>query len=110
VISTFTAVRRSLGAALAALMMSQSVAIPLLDRADRVGVPVVESEHNASTCVRGHDHTICTQFSANRQISTDAPRHGGLSRETAASIGVDHEVATWLAAPTTERTRAPPLA
>ena len=47
------------------LMLSLSVAVPLLERFELVDQPVVESEHNPATCPPAHDHTVCTQVSAN---------------------------------------------
>lgn len=50
---------------IALLMLTLSVAVPVLGRADVFTEPVVESEHNPAECPSGHDHTICTQVGAN---------------------------------------------
>lgn len=56
-----------------ALVVALSVVVPLLD-GDRVNPgPVFEAEHHGSSCVVVHDHTICTQFSANLSLIPDAP-------------------------------------
>ncbi|HZD04973.1 MAG TPA: hypothetical protein VE173_08640, partial [Longimicrobiales bacterium] len=56
-----------------ALMAALSVVVPMLDAGDAFRGPGIESEHHASTCVVVHDHTICTQVSANRALTTHAP-------------------------------------
>lgn len=70
-------VQRVLAPVLATLLMVLSVAVPVLDAGEKGRGPVVESEHNPSTCVRGHDHTICTQLGASRGLASEGPRHGG---------------------------------
>lgn len=68
--------RRLLASAITALLVVLSVAVPMLD-AHRAGRgPVVESEHNPSTCVVGHDHTVCAQFGNNRALRAEEPGHG----------------------------------
>ena len=47
------------------LMLTLSIAVPVLERADLADEPVVESEHNPAECPPGHDHTICTLVGAN---------------------------------------------
>ena len=32
--------------------------------------PVVEKEHDPSACVKGHDHTLCSQVSAGKWMFT----------------------------------------
>ena len=58
-------IRQAVSVGLFAVMLITSMSIPLLERADLVGEPVVESEHNPSTCPPAHDHTVCTQVVAN---------------------------------------------
>ena len=70
-------VQRVLAPVLATLLMVLSVAVPVLDAGEKGPGAVVESEHNPSTCVRGHDHTICTQLGASHGYTSEAPRHGG---------------------------------
>lgn len=50
------------------LMLMLSVAVPLLERADLSHETVVESEHNPLRCPPAHDHTVCTQASANHTL------------------------------------------
>ena len=50
---------------LSTVMLIIWISVPLLERADLVHEPVVESEHNPSTCPPAHDHTVCTQVVAN---------------------------------------------
>ncbi len=50
---------------LAVVLLALSVAVPVMERADLTHVPVVESEHEPGSCPTPHDHTICTQVSAN---------------------------------------------
>jgi len=58
-------IRQAVSVGLSAVMLVTSMSVPLLERADVVGEPVVESEHNPSTCPPAHDHTVCTQVVAN---------------------------------------------
>jgi len=46
-------------------MLTLSVAVPLLGRADMVNKTVAESEHSPVECPGGHDHSVCTQVGAN---------------------------------------------
>ena len=51
---------------LAALMLTLSIAVPLVERADFVHETVVESHHDPAQCPSAHNHTVCTQVSANQ--------------------------------------------
>lgn len=55
-------------------MLSLSVAVPMLERADIVTAPIAESEHNPATCPPAHDHTVCTQVGSNLAAPTPAPQ------------------------------------
>ena len=57
--------RRYASVGISLLMLTLSVAVPVLGRADLVDQPVAESEHNPGECPPGHDHTVCTQVGAN---------------------------------------------
>ncbi|NIP60981.1 MAG: hypothetical protein GWM92_21165 [Gemmatimonadetes bacterium] len=57
--------RRILAPILGGLLLTTSVAVPLLDRTAAGPAAALETEHHAATCLRGHDHTICTQVGAN---------------------------------------------
>ena len=63
----------SLGIAL--LMLTMSLAVPVLERAEMVGGPVAESEHDPVTCPTAHDHRICTQVSANLSAASRVQEH-----------------------------------
>lgn len=60
--------RRILAPLLGGLLLVTSVAVPLLDRTASGPAAALETEHHAATCVRGHDHTICTQVGANLPV------------------------------------------
>ena len=57
--------RQAVSVGLSAVMLVIWISVPLLERADLVNESVMESEHNPSTCLPGHDHTVCTQVVAN---------------------------------------------
>jgi hypothetical protein len=57
--------RTTVATPLAVVLLALSVAVPVMERADLTHVPVVESEHEPGSCPTPHDHTICTQVSAN---------------------------------------------
>ncbi len=57
--------RRAVASPLAALLLTLSVAVPVMERADFAHAPVVESEHQPGACPAPHDHTVCTQVGAN---------------------------------------------
>ena len=105
----FQTIRRLFGPLLATLLVIQSVVVPLLDRGQRTGVPVLESEHSASACVHGHDHTVCTQYGSNHQVSSQAPRHGATSQEAFAPAPRFDESFAPLRVATPHHPRAPPL-
>lgn len=54
---------------LATLLLTLSVAVPVMEVADLAQTPVVESEHEPGTCPPPHDHTVCTQVGANHAAS-----------------------------------------
>ena len=58
-------IRQAVSVGLSAVMLVIWISVPLLERADLVNEPVVESKHNPSTCPPAHDHLICTQVVAN---------------------------------------------
>lgn len=68
-------IRRIVSTVLAALMLTLSVAVPLMERADVVvGTLAVESHHTAQ-CPHGHDHRLCTQIGANFSFVTNGYHH-----------------------------------
>ena len=103
------AFRRTCATSVATVLVVLSVLVPLLDRGERVGRPTLESEHDAATCVRGHDHTVCTQFGSNHHILNDAPRHGTVSHEAVSLGRLTDQVAVATGPRTLQQSRAPPL-
>ena len=55
-------IRQAVALGLSAAMLVLWISVPLLEHADLVDEPVVESEHDPSPC---HDHTVCAQVMAN---------------------------------------------
>ena len=102
-------IRRIISSVLALLLLSLSVAPPLMDRGSLTPVARVESHHDASTCPRGHDHRICTQVGANLSVATDAYHHRLASvvvRSAPAATPTSFTVAAFQEGPPS---RAPPL-
>ena len=97
----------SLGISL--LMLTLSLAIPVLERSELVNGPVAESEHDSATCPTAHDHRICTQVGANLSAHSRVQRH----RLTSAvvSVATPTETPTSVSAAFSEGhpSRAPPL-
>jgi hypothetical protein len=100
---TLARLRPHVSAALAALLVALSVAVPMLDRADAGSGPVVEGEHHPGTCPPAHDHTVCTQFGGNlplvsawtriptaSTVRTPPPREGGRMSYATASVAANH--------------------
>ena len=89
-----TTPRRLLALSIATLLVAVSVAVPVLDAGRAVSSLVLESEHHASSCLTGHDHTVCTQVGSNLPL---APAHavsdvwGGDSRKLGATSLVSLE-------------------
>lgn len=61
-------VRRGIALGISLLMLTLSIAVPLMEQSELVNSPVVESEHNPAECPSGHDHTVCTQVGANLSV------------------------------------------
>jgi hypothetical protein len=82
--------RAALASPLAAVLLTLSVVVPVMDRADFAHAPVVESEHQPGSCPTPHDHTVCTQVGANHA----APGAGeaGQSLRAVQRVGVVFEV------------------
>jgi hypothetical protein len=58
-------IRTLLATPLAALLLSLSVAVPVLEVAEVSHEPVAESAHEPGACPAPHDHTVCAQVGAN---------------------------------------------
>jgi len=74
-------VRRHFSAGLAVLMLSLSVAVPMLERDGFTADSAVESQHDPARCGHGHDHRICAQVGANLSV-TATVQHERLSHGT----------------------------
>ena len=92
------------------LMLTLSIAVPVLERADLVNEPVAESEHNPTECPRGHDHTICTQVGANLSAASSGDDHQGNGTVVDSALPGDRPAAMSTAFDEGHPSRAPPLA
>jgi hypothetical protein len=93
-----------------ALMLTLSVAVPVLERAEVSNETVAESQHDPATCPRGHDHTVCAQIGAS--VSAPAESAAPPIAHTFLRFGAvasAHEAVT-SAVPEGHPSRAPPLA
>lgn len=68
-------VRKLLSLGLAAILLTLSVATPMLDRGEDFGRVSVESAHDPSRCGHPHDHRICTQMGANLSLAAPVYDH-----------------------------------
>lgn len=102
--------RAVLSAGMSLIMLTLSVAVPVLEQDALFAQPIVENEHSPGECPSGHDHTICAQVGANIAIGSDgADRPLERSAVTVAPVaGAWAHVAA--AEDDTNRSRAPPLA
>ncbi len=60
---------------IALLMLAVSLAIPLLERSELVGQPVLETEHDPAACPTAHQHRICTQVGGNLPAPSTIQEH-----------------------------------
>ena len=67
--------RRVLTPCLATFSLWAGLAVPIMDADGWSHGAVVESAHDPGVCVRGHDHTICTQVVVSRAAPTDGSRY-----------------------------------
>jgi hypothetical protein len=102
--------RSAVAASLATLLLTLSVAVPLVERADVSHAPVVESEHQPGSCPRPHDHRVCTQLRANQAAPKAKAVEGPMAvvRRVRASADVADVPGTRGAV--TRTARAPPSA
>lgn len=61
--------RKLVSLGLAALLLTLSVVVPVMDRGEDFGNVAVESSHDPARCGHPHDHRICTQVGANLSIA-----------------------------------------
>ena len=62
-------IRKTVSVWLSALLLTLSVAVPALERAEFAHEPAIESEHDPAHCPPAHDHTVCTQVGANLSLA-----------------------------------------
>jgi len=92
------------------LMLTLSIAVPVLERADLADEPVVESEHNPAECPPGHDHTICTLVGANLSAASTVDDHPGAGGVVHLALLGDRPAVVLAAFDEAHPSRAPPLA
>lgn len=102
--------RAVLSAGLSLLMLTLSVAVPVLEQDALFGLPIVENEHSPGDCPSGHDHTVCTQVGANLALDSDRAE----SPLASSAVTVSPVMGTWAWVTTADDEanppRAPPLA
>ena len=62
-------IRKTVSVWLSALLLTLSIAVPALERAEFAHEPAIESEHDPAHCPPAHDHTVCTQVGANLSLA-----------------------------------------
>lgn len=102
--------RMGIATVISVLMLTLSVAVPVLEKGALFSHPVAEAEHNPGECPAGHDHTVCTQVGANFAFegrSLDNPGHSDGVTSSAPSADDTTTAPAWAS---NKRSRAPPLA
>jgi len=66
---------KSLSTGLAMLILSLSVAVPIIDRGEWASGSAIESDHDPGRCGHAHDHRICAQVGANLSVVTAVYDH-----------------------------------
>jgi len=102
--------RKRFALGLTLLILTLSIAVPLMETSEIADATVIESEHNPAECPTAHDHTVCTQVGANLSAVADgdaAPIAGPVLAIWTSKGGPTH-----VSAPFDEGhpSRAPPLA
>lgn len=98
-----------IAAVISVLMLTLSIAVPVLEQGALFSHPVAEAEHNPGECPSGHDHTVCTQVGANFAFegrSVDSSEHTDGVTSTAPHSEDAVPAHAWAS---TKRSRAPPL-
>jgi len=80
-------IRQVLGTCLSALIVTLSVAVPVLERADLARGTAFESRHDPVACSPGHDHTLCTQIGAGHALPSRRGLRPGASLFVYAPMG-----------------------
>ncbi len=102
--------RKGVSVGISLLILTLSVAVPVLERADLVDEPVAESEHNPATCPTAHDHTVCTQVGANLSAASDVQEHQLPFAVLRVATPIETPPGVSAAFSEGHRSRAPPLA
>jgi hypothetical protein len=105
---TVARLRPHVSAALALLLVTLSVAVPMLDRADAGSGVVVESEHHPGTCPPAHDHTVCTQFGGNLPLVSAWSRIPSAATVRTPPLHDDLRLSHTTVSVAANRSRAPP--
>ncbi|MDX1645508.1 MAG: hypothetical protein R3304_00080 [Longimicrobiales bacterium] len=107
--STRDRLRTCLVGGISALLLTLSVAVPVLEQDPQLFESVAENEHAPGECPSGHDHTVCTQVAKNLPIDedvADTPATGALAtvstRDRAEAVAHRSDRGS-------PRSRAPPL-
>lgn len=101
-------VRKGTAIALASVMLTLSVAIPVYERADVNHGTVAENQHAPGHCPTGHNHTICTQVGANAPATSARATYVIAPVEIRAPTVVGVAIAAAGAFPEGHPSRAPP--
>ena len=105
---TLARLRPHVSAALALLLVTLSVAVPMLDAADAGSGAALESEHHPGTCPPAHDHTVCTQFGGNLPLVSAWTRIPSAETVRTASPHDDLRLSHTTVSVAANRSRAPP--
>ena len=103
-------IRKTVSVLLSALLLTLSIAVPALERAEFVHESAIESEHDPAHCPPAHDHTVCTQVGANLSL-TAAPTLIDHTQEIdAVAVPVEAPASVHSVFAYGHPSRAPPLA
>jgi len=92
------------------LMLTLSLAAPLLERSELFAETVFESQHDPATCPTAHDHRICAQVGANLAAPSRAQEHQLTDAIVSAAAPAVTGIVLLAAYSEGHRSRAPPLA
>jgi hypothetical protein len=93
-----------------ALIVTLSVAVPVLERADLARTTAFESRHDPVACSPGHNHTLCTQVGASHAIPSRQDLRVGVSPFVGSTVARRTGAAFVPVLPDGHPTRAPPSA
>ena len=76
-------IRQSMSLGISLLMLTLSVAVPLLERGEFLRELAVEHEHDPAACPRAHDQKVCMEVSVDPSVVSETHDHqlarGGVS-------------------------------